>query len=147
MYRKTRDWFRVLFDDGANLTVHLDPEQEGGAWRMEAPLTAEEARALVVSAMPPSSERIIGRRWKAQQSAAEGGGGGGDDDDDDDSAAAAAAAAAAAEVDCEPTGPAEFLVQLGQDAACRSVWLDDAGLENEFPQLHQQLSQKGWEAL
>ena len=28
-YRKQQDWYRVLFDDGANLTVHLDPSARG----------------------------------------------------------------------------------------------------------------------
>jgi hypothetical protein len=93
-YRKKRDdWFRVRFDDGVNLTVRLDPEHEGGAWRMEA----------------------AGRRWKAQQpkkpaAGGGGGGGGGGDDDDDDDDDDAATAADDAEADCEPTGPAEFLV-------------------------------------
>ena len=170
-YRKQRDWFRVLFDDGANLTVHLDSAREGGAWRMEVPLTAEESRVLAVSALPPPLERLVGRRRRRRrrreqsevQAEAEADAERGaeaeaeakehEGDKEEDEAEKPAPPLPPAVADGEGVGgevgvvarTPEFLVQLGQDATCHSVWLGDAELENEYPQLHQQLSQKGWD--
>lgn len=166
----------MLFDDGANLTVHLDPAQENGAWRMEVPLTEEETRALTMSTQSQQSERLVGRRRcpKARKPSKKQNKGGqqakkqareeqkrkqtekrkrgqheGEQPPLSPQSLPSQQLAADESGDGGEVGgherASEFLVQLGQDATCQSVWLGDAELENEYPQLHQQLSQKGWD--
>ena len=45
-YRKQKDWYRVLFDDGVSLTVHLDPKTSGKIWRPEVPKADGEGLAV-----------------------------------------------------------------------------------------------------
>jgi hypothetical protein len=47
-YRRQKDWYRVLFDDGVSLTVHLDPKSNGTIWRPEKPKPEGEGLAVVV---------------------------------------------------------------------------------------------------
>eukprot|EP00936_MAST-01D_sp_MAST-1D-sp1_P000549 g549.t1 len=68
-YRKQRDWYRVLFDDGAHLTIHLDPKTQGKIWRFRD-ATADVAQAAVAQVRAAAAADTV----KCTESGESGGG-------------------------------------------------------------------------